>query len=68
MTKIKQSDFIGDTITKVEKPKSYMQKLREFRNENEEAYLKACDARCVCSPSRAEALLIEKYEGVTPID
>jgi hypothetical protein len=68
MTKIKQSDFVGDTITKVKKPKTMAQKLKEFRVANEEAYKSARYACCECAPSRAQILLIDKYDGLVPID
>jgi hypothetical protein len=67
MTKIKQSDFTGDNVTIV-KPKTKAQKLQAFRKENHAAYQKACDSHCMCSPSRAELLLMAQYQGDAEID
>jgi aerobic-type carbon monoxide dehydrogenase small subunit (CoxS/CutS family) len=63
MTKIKQSDFEGDTITTIEKPKTRAEKLSDFQKANKEAYKKACESHCMCSPSRAEMLLMDRYNG-----
>jgi hypothetical protein len=66
MTKIKQSDFEGDTITKVEEPLTRYQRLYEWRKANEEAYKAACHSECMCAPSKAEMLLIQQYNGNGP--
>jgi hypothetical protein len=70
MTKIKQSDFDGDTITKVEEPKKLTreQKLEAFNKENATAIAAARQSCCVCSPTRAEILLIDQSDGIEPID
>jgi hypothetical protein len=68
MTKIKQSDFTGDNVTTLEKPKTKAQKLVAFRKKNHAAYQKACDSHCMCSPSKAELLLMAQYQGDAEID
>jgi hypothetical protein len=70
MTKMKQSDFIGDTATIVVAPKvkNRAERLIEWRKENHKEYLKAQDAQCVCSPTRQQMLLLDQYEGNGPSD
>lgn len=68
MTKIKQSDFEGDTITKAEVPKTRYQKLDEWRTKNEQAYKDACYAQCECAPSKAQLMLIQQFNGNGPED
>jgi hypothetical protein len=69
MTKVdKMSGFEGDTITKIEKPLTPKQKLEKFRKENAPAIEKAREACCVCSPTRAELLLLDQADGLSEID
>lgn len=68
MTKIKQSDFAVDTATPLERPKSRAEKIEEYRKAHYAEYRKACDnAQCTCTPTRAEMLIIQRYEQ-PPID
>jgi hypothetical protein len=43
------------------KPLTRAQRLVAWRKANEAAYVKACDAHCTCTPSRAQMLLIQKW-------
>lgn len=69
MTKIdKSSAFEGDTITKVEKPKTRTQKIKEYRMAHQEEYAKAChESQCTCTPTRAQMLIMDNYQS-PPVD
>jgi hypothetical protein len=69
MTKIDtQSVFEGDTITKIEKPKTRSQQITEWRMAHQKEYENAChEANCTCTPTRAQALIMEQYNH-PPID
>jgi hypothetical protein len=72
MTKIDMSAFEAETITKVKEAppiKTKEQKLEEFRKANHLAYRRACsESQCTCTPTRAQMLLIDQYEGRHPIE
>jgi hypothetical protein len=68
MTKIKQSDFEGDTITKIEKPLTQKEKLAAFRKTNAAAISSARFSVCICSPTKAEILLMDQADGFESID
>jgi hypothetical protein len=71
MTKAdKMSDFEGDTITKVEEvsPRSQEQKFDKWKKENAVAIRAARESFCVCSPTRAELLLIDQADGIEQIE
>jgi hypothetical protein len=69
MTKVDpKSAFEGDTITPIEKPKTRQQKIDEYRKAHEAEYKRACESeRCTCTPTRAEMLIMERYNH-PPID
>jgi hypothetical protein len=58
----------SDTI---EKPKSRAQKVADWRSANETKYKEAREACCTCTPTRAQMLMVDQYEGddrYIPID
>jgi hypothetical protein len=69
MTKVDpKSSFVGDTITPIEPPKTRQQKIDEYRKAHEAEYKRACESeRCTCTPTRAEMLIMERYNH-PPID
>lgn len=70
MTKMQQSDFdIADTLPiDLPRTKTRAEKLDEFRKLNQSAFNQACQDNCTCTPTRAQMLLIDQYEGRAPID
>jgi hypothetical protein len=59
----------SDTI--VEKPKSRAQKVADWKSANETKYKEAREACCTCTPTRAQMLMVDQYEGddrYIPID
>jgi hypothetical protein len=68
MTKVdKMSTFEGDGVTTVEKPKTKAERISQWKREHHAAYKRACsNERCTCTPSRADMLLIQQYEGNGP--
>jgi hypothetical protein len=56
----------------IEKPKvkklTKKEKLAAFRNEHAVALGEARLACCVCTPTRAQVLLVDKAEGLRPLD
>lgn len=68
MTKISQAEFEAATIMEVPPVKTREQRLEEWKNQNRAAYQAAQRSCCICTPSRAEALLVEQYEGNGPSD
>jgi hypothetical protein len=69
MTKIDtKSAFEGDTITPIEKPKTRDEKILEYRAAHQAEYSKAChDSQCTCTPTRAQMLIMQRYEK-PPVD
>lgn len=63
MNKLTQGEFdMGDTTT-IEKPKSREEKIQEYRDAHLKEYKAAChDASCTCTPTRAQALIMEAFE------
>ena len=71
MTKMDQmSIFEGEIITEASIPKhpTRAEKVAEWKKANASAYRKACDDNCTCTPTRAQMLLIQQYEGNGPAD
>jgi hypothetical protein len=57
----------GATIT-IEKPKTRQQKIEEWRKIHQAEYNQTChDAQCTCTPTRAQALILEAFDN-PPID
>jgi hypothetical protein len=69
MTKMNQSDFEMNVIVG-EPPKvlTRAEKLTAWKREHHIEYVKAKDAICVCTPTRAQLLLADMYEGNGPSD
>lgn len=44
-------------------PKTRAQKEADWKNVNRGAYAKARDACCTCTPTRAQMLMVEQFEG-----
>ena len=69
MNKLTQADFDKATSV-IEKPKekTEAEKLQEFRDANKAEYKEACDRyECTCTPTRADMLLMDKYQGHRPL-
>jgi hypothetical protein len=51
-------------------PKTRDERIEDWKKENLEAYKAAREACCVCSPTRAQTLLVQQFTGVEnpPID
>jgi hypothetical protein len=60
----------GGSTSVVEKPKSRAERIQDWKKENQAAYKEAQNACCVCTPTRAQMLLIDQYDGLEtiPID
>lgn len=59
----------GDVIEKepkVKKP-SRAARIAAWKKENQAAYEVANSACCVCTPTRAQALLVDQFNGNAPI-
>lgn len=69
MNKLTQGDFDVETSTEeVTKPKSQAEKRAAFCKANANEISEARHAVCVCSPTRAQSLMVEKADGHFPID
>jgi hypothetical protein len=68
MTKVdKMSTFEDGTVTTVERPKTRAEKISQWKRDNHAAYKRACDdSHCTCTPTRAQMLIIQQYEGNGP--
>lgn len=65
-----KATLVGDPVespVKTKKPPSRAQRIAKWRKENKAAYQSACDAHCVCSPTRAQLLLINQWNS-PPVD
>ena len=58
----------GDVKEPIAKPPSREEKVAAWRTEHEAAYKSACNnERCTCTPTRAEALLMQQWNN-PPVD
>jgi hypothetical protein len=66
MNKMVNDTFIGDTITEVPKEKTRAEKNKEWMLVNKAAFERAQHAHMCCTPSRADAFLVETYSNGGP--
>ena len=57
----------GEVKEPVAKPKTRAQKVKDWQKANAPEYKKACEANCVCTPTRAQMLLIDQWDN-PPVD
>lgn len=57
---------VKEKPAKVKKP-SRAARIEAWKKENKEAYREACEAHCVCTPTRAQMLLIDQWAR-PPVD
>ena len=63
-----KATLVGDPVdSPLAPPKTRAERVLDWRKENSTAYRKAQDACCVCTPTRAQALLVEQWDN-PPID
>jgi hypothetical protein len=55
------------TIEKPKKPKTRAQRILEWRKAHRTEYMQACEDHCTCTPTRAQALIMEAWHN-PPID
>jgi len=70
MNDLTKAMLVGDPVESPvapPKPKTRAQRIVDWRAANEAAYRTACDARCECSPTRAQLLLLDQWER-PPVD
>lgn len=63
--------LIGDPVEApvkpAAKPPSRQERIAAWRKENEAEYRAACDRNCMCTPSRADMLLMDHWNS-PPVD
>jgi hypothetical protein len=60
----------GDVATPVKAPPSRAERIEAWKNANRSAFETAQRACCTCTPTRAQMLLVDQFEGRSniPVD
>lgn len=62
--------YVPVDASPISPPKTRSEKVADWKRDNQAAYESARRACCTCTPSRAQMLLVDQYEGNAniPID